>query len=249
MNNKECSVVRDVLPLYIDEILLDDTKKFVEEHLENCSNCRKELHVLQEDLINTQAIDTAIPLKKFKKTIKKNIMLTVLLSVVVVIAVSVSIFAINATMQISLYQEEKAQHNLTNWHNLYLMSRTVKHSVTSTEDIDEAISWHVNTTVYRAIDGISPDFNYGYYMFFGIEYDMLLKALLYDELSEDEKQEAFSLFIDMNNQLYDLTVFVIELSDEELLELIDENSETYKNLALRIEEFCLEYHEKISDYI
>ena len=31
------------MPLYVDEIVSEDTKKLVEEHLKECEDCRKEI--------------------------------------------------------------------------------------------------------------------------------------------------------------------------------------------------------------
>lgn len=44
---KECSFVQDVLPLYLENMVSEDTKIFVEEHLENCSDCAAEFEGLQ----------------------------------------------------------------------------------------------------------------------------------------------------------------------------------------------------------
>ena len=44
---KECSIVRDLLPLYFENMLSEDTAVFVKEHLENCSNCAAEFECLK----------------------------------------------------------------------------------------------------------------------------------------------------------------------------------------------------------
>ncbi len=43
----ECSIVRDILPLYIENIVSNETANFVKEHLENCSECTKEYEDLK----------------------------------------------------------------------------------------------------------------------------------------------------------------------------------------------------------
>lgn len=37
---KECAIVQDLFPLYEEDLLLAETKEFVEEHLKNCQQCR-----------------------------------------------------------------------------------------------------------------------------------------------------------------------------------------------------------------
>lgn len=38
----ECSYVRDVLPLYLENMISEETEAFVKEHLENCAECAAE---------------------------------------------------------------------------------------------------------------------------------------------------------------------------------------------------------------
>lgn len=42
-NENECSIVQDILPLYVEEMVSDDTVSFVREHLKDCPRCRAEL--------------------------------------------------------------------------------------------------------------------------------------------------------------------------------------------------------------
>lgn len=37
----DCNVIRDLLPLYQDEAVSEETKKVIEEHLESCEDCRR----------------------------------------------------------------------------------------------------------------------------------------------------------------------------------------------------------------
>lgn len=46
---KECSIVRDLLPLYFENMVNEDTAVFVKEHLENCSDCAAEFEHLKSD--------------------------------------------------------------------------------------------------------------------------------------------------------------------------------------------------------
>ena len=43
----ECNIIRDILPLYAENIVCEDTAAFVEEHLEHCESCRRELEELK----------------------------------------------------------------------------------------------------------------------------------------------------------------------------------------------------------
>ena len=52
----ECSIVRDILPLYAEKMVSKDTAEFVKGHLENCHVCRAELEKLREP-VEVQAAD------------------------------------------------------------------------------------------------------------------------------------------------------------------------------------------------
>lgn len=39
--NKDCDIIADLLPLYLEEITNPETNCFMEEHLAECENCRK----------------------------------------------------------------------------------------------------------------------------------------------------------------------------------------------------------------
>lgn len=46
MTKIQCSVIKDLLPLYVDDVCSDDTKKLVEEHIASCNECKTELESL-----------------------------------------------------------------------------------------------------------------------------------------------------------------------------------------------------------
>ena len=44
----ECNIIRDILPLYVENMVSDDTASFVREHLEKCDLCRSEAASLRQ---------------------------------------------------------------------------------------------------------------------------------------------------------------------------------------------------------
>ena len=43
-----CDIVKDILPLYAEDMVSNATKKVVEEHICDCADCSKELEVLKQ---------------------------------------------------------------------------------------------------------------------------------------------------------------------------------------------------------
>ena len=65
-----CSVVKDLLPLYVDDALSPDSRAVVEEHLEGCEGCTEYYHLLktwERDHIKMKSADDKAVLKKDKK--------------------------------------------------------------------------------------------------------------------------------------------------------------------------------------
>ncbi len=58
-----CETVRDLLPLYIDEITSEQSKQSIEEHLEGCEACKEVLAQMRQPI----AVETAPEVKDFKK--------------------------------------------------------------------------------------------------------------------------------------------------------------------------------------
>ena len=88
----ECSIVRDILPLYAEKMVSKDTAEFVKGHLENCPVCCAELEKLREP-VEVQAepqtdIDAA-PLKRLKKALLMKKVRTILCTAAVLLALAV----------------------------------------------------------------------------------------------------------------------------------------------------------------
>ncbi|MDD6707628.1 zf-HC2 domain-containing protein [Eubacterium pyruvativorans] len=56
---QDCGIVRDLLPLYIDEICSEESKRFVERHLEGCASCR----ALYQEMKNSE-LETVLKSEK-----------------------------------------------------------------------------------------------------------------------------------------------------------------------------------------
>ena len=69
---KECAIVKDLLPLYIEDMVSEETKLFINEHLKECEDCRNELDILKsEALISTPEIISENEMRPFRKAAKK----------------------------------------------------------------------------------------------------------------------------------------------------------------------------------
>ena len=85
MSEITCSVIKDLLPLYADGVVSEDTRRIVAEHLKNCADCRE----IYESMISQVAIpiESAKPLKNFKQSWKKKKIVIALTSVIITLTI------------------------------------------------------------------------------------------------------------------------------------------------------------------
>lgn len=100
--NIPCSVIKDLLPLYMEGIDSAETHQLIEEHLNDCEKCRNELEKLREpdDLIDKVDV---IPLKKVKQTLYRKKIFAVLLTIALTLTVSAIFFAYMVSPQYIQY--------------------------------------------------------------------------------------------------------------------------------------------------
>ena len=68
-----CNVVQDLLPNYIEGLTNEETNKYIEEHLNNCKECKKILDNMKSELDKPQEkvnLNEINYLKKYKKRLK-----------------------------------------------------------------------------------------------------------------------------------------------------------------------------------
>lgn len=100
---KNCGIVKDLLPLYAENMASDETGAFVREHLETCEDCRRVLDAMKAPV----AADPAAPLKSVRKAVKKRSWLIAGLIACLVAALLVGLFA-RLTKPIPLTSVEEA---------------------------------------------------------------------------------------------------------------------------------------------
>ena len=79
--DKNCNIVNDLLPLYVDDVLSDDSKQFVEEHLSSCDTCKKQLEKMKIDVTTLPKDKDVKPFKKIRRKLITRLILIVVLAV------------------------------------------------------------------------------------------------------------------------------------------------------------------------
>lgn len=106
----ECSIVCDLLPLYAEDMVSEDTAEFVKEHLGNCPTCRAELEKLRKPVQPVAAqhvpdID-AEPLERLKKALLMEKVQAILCTAAVLLALMLSGLSFLTAPEYFAYSQE-----------------------------------------------------------------------------------------------------------------------------------------------
>lgn len=89
--NKECKIVSDLLPSYVEDLVNEETRKYIEMHVENCAECKRNLENMKENKTkeNQQNInDEKVEIRQIKRYKRKMTMIKVGISTLIVIIIS-----------------------------------------------------------------------------------------------------------------------------------------------------------------
>lgn len=95
-----CNVIRDLLPLYVDEVCSVESRKMIEEHLKECSECKAYMESMSDDgskekkLIQIDSDNEsrkASSLRSIKKKIQRKQILTAVVTVLILVCVSFAV--------------------------------------------------------------------------------------------------------------------------------------------------------------
>lgn len=141
----ECEIVRDLLPLYAENMVCGETAEFVRDHLEGCASCRAELEQIgsgqsdeKEKNDEIPAENDTAPLARIGKTVFKRKMYAVLMTALILSAFLVSVFGYLSSPEYLPYSPDTV-------------------SVGETADGALAVSFGENVTGYRIYEEASPD--------------------------------------------------------------------------------------------
>ena len=89
-SDRYCSIIEDLLPLYVEDLVSSDTKKEIENHIKKCEKCAKVLNTIRKDGAfdleeSNEENNTETREKEINciKNIKKKIAFKVIISIII----------------------------------------------------------------------------------------------------------------------------------------------------------------------
>ncbi len=128
MKIKDCSLVRDLLPNYIDKVTSSETNVFIEEHLKNCEECRKSFENMSEKMeVNYESKENK-KINIFRKVNKKIRILKTI--IIIIILILIIIFVRNIAI-INNIENMASKVNYNNYSKI--MIETTEKYISKTE--------------------------------------------------------------------------------------------------------------------
>ena len=108
---RDCKIVRDLLPNYIEKLTDEVTNEFIEEHISKCEECRKVLHDMNGE-VEIEEFNQDEEIKYLKRLNTKVKMTIAIISLIVIIIASCVIIYINnrSKIQVNNYTFLKAEY-------------------------------------------------------------------------------------------------------------------------------------------
>ena len=66
MSKVSCDVVKDLIPLYIDDICSQESKQIVEEHIKECDSCKALYESMKEDISAPKVANDEDTIKRWR---------------------------------------------------------------------------------------------------------------------------------------------------------------------------------------
>lgn len=106
MSNK-CNLIKDILPLYVEDMVSTDTREFVSEHLEHCAECHAEFERMRNSTKIVPDIDTDIvPLKRIKKDLFIKRLHTIFFTAILACVIVTVVFGILTSPKFFAYSDD-----------------------------------------------------------------------------------------------------------------------------------------------
>jgi hypothetical protein len=229
----KCGIVKDLLPLYADDVCSIESKKLVAEHLAECEECQKELESYQLDVITDNAMEKEA-VKKFRKKTERKITLKV---VSIVLAVCIGVIGAFNVYWYSAFIRPFAKYEKTE--KEYTLECRENNTTPIEAILGKDNSYGIDTDKYETL-GIGATKYHNYYANGGFVEIFINRPEDNDEVLYSDKEAlknvGISITVSRNNNLrYEYLVmfdFLVDENDNNIYFYIDEDM----NLILNTEE-------------
>ena len=192
----DCDIVKDLLPNYVENLVSNSTKEYVEQHINKCADCKQALKVIQDDVNKSKVKENKeeqIEMNYFKKSRIRIIFLEIFAITLWLIIIAVVMLYLRKFYLINKIMKNVAKNSeITN----YKISTVSADEMTTFYTNGKVMVKLVANRLYGVMYYMNKDDNHvayivntkdkTYYEALGVSYD-------YDHLLIDEIYEEMTL--------------------------------------------------------
>ena len=227
-----CGIIKDLLPLYIDEVCNGDSKQAVEQHLLECEACTKLYHTMrstegfaEKDAERSEDMQMVNSLKQVKNSINRKIR-NIVLAVVAVAVVFVSGFYLLFEASIKNVPLEEVSVSA----NVYSLTELAGMSADAVPDSDTVTIYSDEKDVSPTVDVHIPELGTvtltedliekcGYASVVHVSSDYFLRTVKSEVVDNIMYISAFKTSV-LNNQTTIFNTQMISLEFQEIKEIV-----------------------------
>ncbi len=105
MKRVSCDVIQDLIPLYVEDMLSEDSRKLVKAHLDECEECRAYLNELQETSTLPPEIDITL-FRKIQTNLQKKKWQAIVLATIITLFIGTLTIVFMTAPEYFPYSEE-----------------------------------------------------------------------------------------------------------------------------------------------
>ena len=154
MKNKDCNLVKDLLPNYIDRVTSSETDIFIEEHLKNCDKCRNSFKNMSAEMKIDYKSENNKKINIFRKVNNKIRILKIIIFIILFLLLCIFI------RKVAIINNIENIANKTNYNNYSkIMVETTEKYLSKTEYYQNNDNFiKINTKINK--EGISKAVSY-----------------------------------------------------------------------------------------
>lgn len=88
---KDCEIIKDLLPNYVENLVSNQTRAYVEDHISNCTECRQLLNNMQADKVvekETTVKEEQAEIRNINRYRRKSILTKVMIGILIIIVIA-----------------------------------------------------------------------------------------------------------------------------------------------------------------
>jgi len=146
-----CNVIKDLLPLYLENMLCDDSCILVEDHIRHCNECNSYLNEMKT-FSEIPADRNSAPLKKIKSILRKKKIQTVIISVMLSLVFFVITVSFLTAPEYNPYSQKSVTvHEIGNGYVLARFDKTVSGYEIDSYQQDDNTGYVYHITTWNSI--------------------------------------------------------------------------------------------------